>query len=227
MIPQGPLTMKKPSRSTAWVQALPFASLSDGAATGKVRHFKRRQYVAIGGDLGRFVWLVQAGRLRVESVSAGGTRRIHRLMGPGRLLGLELFERAAYDHDVVACTAVTLLEMSLQSVQSLAPTWGIADLPTRWRAECDAEAAWAAVATVGPARQRVLRLLQRVACDAGHDGEVDLPHRQDMSDLLGMTLETASRQLGQLQLEGVLTLYGPRRGQIHRRMLQTALLSFP
>ncbi|OYW27735.1 MAG: transcriptional regulator [Caulobacter sp. 12-67-6] len=57
------------------------------------------------------------------------------------------------------------------------------------------------------ARERVVSLLIDLANRTGADGELDVPmSRQDMADYLGVTIETVSRTLTQLQVDGVIAI---------------------
>ncbi len=57
------------------------------------------------------------------------------------------------------------------------------------------------------ARERVVGLLIDLADRTGAEGELDVPmSRQDMADYLGLTIETVSRTLTQLQTDGVIAI---------------------
>jgi CRP-like cAMP-binding protein len=55
----------------------------------------------------------------------------------------------------------------------------------------------------GSARQRLARLLLRLAGDGGHH-QVLLPSREDVGALLGITTETASRTVASFRREGLM-----------------------
>jgi CRP/FNR family nitrogen fixation transcriptional regulator len=55
--------------------------------------------------------------------------------------------------------------------------------------------------------ERVAGLLVDLAERTGAQGELDVPmSRQDMADYLGLTIETVSRTLTQLQADGVIAI---------------------
>jgi CRP/FNR family nitrogen fixation transcriptional regulator len=61
------------------------------------------------------------------------------------------------------------------------------------------------------ARERVVALLADLADRTGADVELDVPmSRQDMADYLGLTIETVSRTLTQLQSDGVIAMPSSR-----------------
>lgn len=110
------------------------------------------------------------------------------------------FERAAFDR-VLASTphvATRLLEMTLD--------------------ELDAARDWAVVLGRMTAREKVsaffLTLSRRLGKAEGHGVRFTLPlTREAMADHLGLTLETASRQVSALRRDGVLVTEG--RAQVH------------
>ena len=85
--------------------------------------------------------------------------------------------------------------------------------------ELDAAREWMLLLGRKTAREKIASLLAITArrasingdTDAGHV-EIDLPlTREAMSDYLGLTLETVSRQISALKKEGVIELNGKRR----------------
>ena len=73
------------------------------------------------------------------------------------------------------------------------------------------------------ARERVACFLMSIA-DRQAEEQVDLPMgRQDMADYLGLTIETVSRMLTQLQGEAIVEFPSSRRFQVRRRTALEAL----
>jgi CRP/FNR family transcriptional regulator, nitrogen fixation regulation protein len=65
------------------------------------------------------------------------------------------------------------------------------------------------------ARERVAAFLMALA--EGIDGQVELPMtRQDMADYLGLTIETVSRMLTQLQGDAIVEFPSTRRFQVRK-----------
>lgn len=177
------------------------------------------------GRAGDAVYTVRSGVVRFERFTARGDRRIVRLAGRGDLIGQEaLLQRPAAD-EAIACTEVELCRIPTALIEDLGR--GHEPLPrelmARWQDALEQAEAWVAELAAGPARRRLLRLLQRLGALSAADGTIWLPRREDMGAMLDMTIETASRQLSQLRREGVLTALPGRAARLHADALQQAI----
>ncbi len=179
------------------------------------------------GDAGSAVFTLRSGIVRFERVSERGERRIVRLAGCGDLLGQEvLLERNRAD-DAIACTPVALCRIPahvIDSLGTLRPAL-VRELMQRWQQALEDSHAWVAELGTGPARRRVLKLLHKLSEYAQPGAPIWLPKREEIGDMLHLTIETASRQISQLRREGVLAPAGSRRvAQIDVNALREALL---
>jgi len=68
----------------------------------------------------------------------------------------------------------------------------------RWQQALNEADAWLTQFTTGTARQRVARLLLRLACPAS-DHRLRLFGREDMAAMVGLTTETVSRTIAELR----------------------------
>jgi CRP-like cAMP-binding protein len=165
------------------------------------------------------------GIVRFERSTEHGDRRIVRLAGRGDLIGQEALLQRPYADEAVACTPVQLCRLPRHLVEELAaPPGGLPlELMQRWQSALDAAEAWVADLSTGPARRRVLRLLERLAGLAEPGQPVWLPRREEIGAMLDITVETASRMISQLRREQVLELAGPRGARVDRVALARAL----
>lgn len=177
------------------------------------------------GETGGAVYTIRAGIVRFERVTEGGNRRILRMASRGDLIGQEALLGLPYGDDAVACTAVELCRLPLSLVESLGDLktalWR--ELMGRWQRALDEAESWATELPAGSARRRVLRLLALLARHADDDGLLWLPRREEIGDMLGITVETASRQISQLRREGVLEPLPGRRARLDDSALHAAL----
>ena len=178
---------------------------------------------ARGGD-GGAMYTVRSGMVRFERYTEGGERRIVRLAGRGDLIGQEALLERPYSDDAIACTPVQLCRIPTALVDDMGAQRGALprELMLRWQKALDDAEAWVADLAAGPARRRVLRLLLRLAAHAEPGGLIWMPRREDIGDMLGMTFETASRQISSLRRDGVLTLLSSRSARLHHDALQRA-----
>ena len=173
---------------------------------------------------GSAAYTVREGIVRLERSSERGERRVLRLAGRSDMLGLEAMLGQSYAADAVACTEVSVCRIPRTLVEDLSRGRPevMMDLMKRWQRALDDADEWLTELCAGPARHRMLRLLLKLSEYAEH-GVVWLPSRLDMSAMLDMTIETASRLVSQLKREGVLDTPDQRHAVIHMDALLAAL----
>lgn len=177
------------------------------------------------GDTLGVVYTVRSGIVRFERVTEGGQRRIVRVAGRGDLIGQEALLRQPYRDDAVASTAVTLCRIPVPMVDELGSHQLelMRELMRRWQQALDDAETWSSELCAGPARRRVLKLLQLLQRHEDERGLVWLPRRDQMGDMLDMTVETASRIVSSLRRDGVLEALPPQHGRLQTQRLQAAL----
>jgi CRP-like cAMP-binding protein len=173
---------------------------------------------------GDALFTVRAGLVRFERITEAGTRRIVRLAGRGELIGHEALLGLPYADDAVACTPVQLCRIPAPLVDTLGRDHGALqrELMRRWQRALDDAQAWTAELTAGPARRRVLQLLLLLQRHADEDGRIWLPRREQIGDMLDMTVETASRHISRLRREGVLQPLPPQHARLQALRLHAA-----
>ncbi|NDY92969.1 Crp/Fnr family transcriptional regulator [Ideonella livida] len=173
---------------------------------------------------GQAAYTVRSGVVRLERLNERGERRILRLGGRGDTLGMEAMLGQSYAADAVACTEVEVCRLPRSLVDELTRDQVelARDMMRRWQRALDDADEWLTELCAGPARHRMLRLLLKLSEYA--DGQaVWLPSRLEMSAMLDMTIETASRTLAQLKREGVLEAPDQKHALIHMDVLLDAL----
>ncbi len=188
--------------------------------------FEPEQRLYAGGSLGVSAWIINAGIVRFERVTGAGERRITRVAGRGDLIGQEALLRLRFRDDAVACTPLILQHLPLNALGDGggAPAALAQALMQHWQAALDEAEFWASEVTTGSARRRVLQLLARLAAHTDAAGRVWLPKRDQMGDMLGITIETCSRCLSALRREGIVDLLPPRHAALDCSRLATALV---
>ena len=159
-----------------------------------------------------------------ERTNERGAPPILRLAGRSDLIGMEAMLGQSYAADAVACTEVQVCRLPRTLLDDLAreePSLML-DMMKRWQRALDDADEWLTELCAGPARHRMLRLLLKLS--EYSDGQaVWLPSRQEMSAMLDMTIETASRLVSALKREGVLDTPDQRHAVIHMDALLAAL----
>lgn len=227
------LMKTRPCTEAAWrvggapPKATPFDLSPLGAACvdAPAQAFEPEERVHAAGKLGTSVWVVHAGIVRFERVTATGERRITRIAGRGDLIGQEALLRLHFRDDAVACTPLSAHRLPLNALGdgNTTPAALAQDLMQRWQAALDESEFWASEVATGSARRRVLQLLARLAAHADDAGRVWLPKRDQMGDMLGIAIETCSRCLSALRRDGVIDLVPPRHTVLDNDRLADAL----
>jgi CRP-like cAMP-binding protein len=175
---------------------------------GSVKTFARDQEVFGEGESAELVYKVITGAVRTFRVLADGRRQICDFYLPGDVFGVELGDDRTATAEVVADTMLIVARRA-----------SVAGMPGAgaklWRhAARDLERTREHALTLGrrSACERVASLLLEMAERTGAKEALELPmSRQDMADYLGLTIETVSRTLTQLQGDRVIDAHGCRR----------------
>lgn len=173
---------------------------------------------------GAAAFTVRSGVVRLERTNERGERRILRLAGRGDTLGMEAMLGQSYAADAVACTEVEVCRLPRSLVEDLTKDQIelARDMMRRWQRALDDADEWLTELCAGPARHRMLRLLLKLS-EFADGSEVWLPSRLEMSAMLDMTIETASRIVSQLKREGILDAPDQRHAILHMPQLLAAL----
>lgn len=191
-----------------------FSELSDEALEGlhyrieDVR-LKPGQALYEADTPGRAVYSIRSGVVMLERLTPQGERRILRLAGMGDVIGLEALLGQTHASRAVALSDVAACALPAAQIQELCLTHRsfTQQLMGRWQRALDEADEWLAELSTGPARHRVLRLVLKFT-DYFGGSRIQLPMREDIGAMLGMTLETASRVVSTLRREGLLTAHG-------------------
>ena len=184
------------------------------------RNYEAGQTVVWSGDRMDFVASVVSGVATLTQTMEDGRRQMVGLLLPSDFVGRPGRDAAAYD--VVATTDLVMccfrkrpFEQMVESTPHIAGR-----LLQMTLDELDAAREWMLVLGRKTAREKIASLLAIIVRrDASlHFGEaksavtIDLPlTREAMSEYLGLTLETVSRQMSALKRDGVIVLEGKRR----------------
>ncbi len=174
--------------------------------------FDRDEEIFGEGETADFIYRVVKGAVRVTRLLDDGRRLISAFYLPGDVFGLEMGEAHS-------ATAEAIVESEIGLVKRVA----IDRAAGQDRATIDA--LWALTAReLRNAQDHLLMLGRRNAAEkvglflvdiaqrSGSGSEVLLPmSRLDIADFLGLTIETVSRTMTQLERDGIIAMQGCRR----------------
>lgn len=180
------------------------------AAIGRRRHLVRGQPLLWEGEAADLVATVAAGALKLTVSMPDGKEQIVGIAWPGDFIGRPYGQTMPYT--AIALGPVELCVFGRSSFENaLARDAGLATgLARRVLSDLDRARSFMLLLGRKNAGQRVAILLLEIASRIGNsnsDGVLPLPlRRQDMADILGLTIETVSRQLGRLVEAGLIAL---------------------
>lgn len=167
-----------------------------------------------------FVYQLIDGAVRTHKVLNDGRRQITGFHLPGELLGFEREDR--HRHTAEALTDMRMLIFRRRQIERLATAnadvacqlWSIAANRLHYAQDH--------MLLLGrrSALERVVSFLMEIDARLGATGTFILPmSRRDIADYLGLTIETVSRVITQLEDEGALLRAGGRQISLHRPQL--------
>lgn len=160
---------------------------------------------------------IVAGALKLTTTSRAGDEQIVGLSQTGDFIGRPFAERATFS--AVALGPVELCLFPREAFERFLEDQPALALGLLRRTLDDLDRARRLMLLLGrgTAEQRVAALLLGLAPGIATDRPFDLPFgRRQMADLLGLALETVSRQLSRLKRDGIIAFQGRRGVILHR-----------
>jgi CRP/FNR family nitrogen fixation transcriptional regulator len=158
---------------------------------------------------------VVSGAVRTMRLNSDGRRQIGDFYYPGDIIGLEVGDSYRFSAEALSDCVVRVIKRS--SLQALSGDGGLDR--TLWEAtRRELERTQEHLLMLGrkSACERVASFLRDVAQRVGSD-DVSLPMgRQDMADYLGLTIETVSRMVTQLQGSRIVEFANSRQFRVTR-----------
>lgn len=199
------------------------------AAAGRTRVLERGETLFGAGDENDACATLLSGALKVSAVDREGNEKILALVHPAGFVG-ELFAPFAH-HDVVALTTSRLCIFARADLTRAIETYPALARALLLRSEANVLASRSLLAMTGHAgaQPRLAALLHDFAAAASESSchlaeQFDLPlTRGEIANMLGLTIETVSRQIGQLEQLGAIRRSGKRGIAVRNAAQLTAI----
>ena len=188
-------------------------SISPKVATVR---FSRNTDIYREGDPAAQLYKVVSGAVRTCKFLANGRRQIGAFYLPGEIFGLETEERHLFSAEAVTDSEVLIIEPPIVPFGR----WDFEVACQVWALmRHELKRAQDRVLLLGrTAQERVAGFLLAMAERMQSSDQVELPmSRQDIADYLGLTLETVSRMLTQLESESTIAVLESKRIVLCRR----------
>jgi CRP-like cAMP-binding protein len=187
------------------------------ARMGPTMAFARNAEIFGEGEAADYLYKVASGAVRTYRVLADGRRQIGAFYLPGDLFGLETGEEHTFSAEAVSHAKIVVIKRSA--------LMGLAERDSEvarelWSHHC-ARVAACSGAPPSPhqtAKERVVGFLLEMAPHGAGGSQIELPmSRQDIADYLGLTIETVSRTLTELENTAAIELSTARRIVLRNR----------
>lgn len=215
-------------RNQAICSKLPKDVLADLTALAHRREARPQQAIIIDGDEWTSFANIESGVVKIVHRSSDGKDQILGLMFPGDFIGRPFGDKADYAFEAISHVVLcTFPRAGFETLLHRHPDLDAA-LLRHALDEIDEQRRWMTLLGHKKAEEKVASFLRMLAHRSGaiQPGEptpqLQLPlSRTEMADILGLTVETVSRQMTKLRSKGVIELQGAR--SIH--ILNSELLS--
>lgn len=186
------------------------------AAAGRTRTLRRGEMLFAAGDEEAACATLISGALKVSAVDQDGNEQILALVHPAGFIG-ELFAPFTH-HDVVALTESKLCTFAQRDIERAINDYPALARALLKRSQADLLASRSLLELTGnaTAEARLAALLHDFAAAASDSSchladQFELPlTRGEMANMLGLTIETVSRKLGELEDMGAIIRQGKR-----------------
>ena len=210
-------------RQTAARVARPVSPVGSRSITGQIEMmgaampFARNAEIYGENEQAEYVYKVLSGSVRTYKVLNDGRRQIGAFYLPGDVFGLEVGNEHTFSAEAVVDSKVLVIKRSVL-VALAARDHDVARKLWAMTAGELQRAQSHIMLLIKTAQERVAGFLLEMASRLPAGNEVDLPmSRQDIADYLGLTIETVSRTLTQLENAAAIAVPTSRRIVLRNR----------
>jgi CRP/FNR family nitrogen fixation transcriptional regulator len=184
---------------------------------GALMPFARNSEIYGENEPADYLYKVVSGAVRSYKVLVDGRRQIGGFYLPGDIFGLETGEEHTFSAEAITDCRIVVIKRSAL-VALAARDNEVARQMWELTARELQRAQGRMLVLIKSAQERVAGFLLEMAARAADGGAVELPmSRQDIADYLGLTIETVSRTLTQLEKSAAIELPSSRRILLRNR----------
>ncbi len=199
--------------NAALLRSIPTArTAAEAPALGSTRIVAKDEQIFTEGDRAAYFYKVVSGAVRTSKLLSDGRRQIDAFHLPGDIFGIESGDEHRFTAEALGPTTVIMYRRcSLETLASSDGAFAHQIVAAMMRS---LERAQDHMLLLGrkSAMEKIATFLLDMAERFAEDDHVDLPmSRTDIADHLGLTIETVSRSLTQLERQCVIELPAHRR----------------
>lgn len=184
---------------------------------GATMPFGRNAEIYGENEPAEYVYKVISGTVRTYKVLSDGRRQIGAFYLPGDVFGLEVGEEHTFSAEAITDSKILVTKRSAVVSLAARDSEVARQLWTMTAAELQ-RAQNQVMLLIKTAQERVATFLLEMAKRSAATTEIDLPmSRQDIADYLGLTIETVSRTLTQLENSAAIAVPSSRHIVLRNR----------
>ena len=198
---------------------LSLEKLQEINALVKSKAYKNGEIIYFEGDPGEYLYILESGLVKLSKIKKNGDEYILRLLKEGQFFGeLVLFKEEHHNSSAEAigdCQVCILHKKDLENLIKASPDLSyklLAAVTSRLnKTEVQLESI-----VLEDAKDKTIRLLNKLAKENSQKRQdgllIDLPLSRDgLASLIGISQETLSRKLSELQSDGILVIKGQKQ----------------
>ena len=164
------------------------------------------------GDPADAVYTVRSGVVKLVGVGVTDAPRIVRLLGRGAAIGIEGMEDQPYEHTAIAMRELSLCRIPIRLLKAVGddnPRFS-AGLTSKWREHAYWSERWIGGICSGQLKERAAAMIRLLIAISGDPPEaVRLPRTSDIAQILGCSVEGASRCMAGMKRSKLLVRVAP------------------
>jgi len=166
---------------------------------------ERGEYLYRANDHGSEVFTVRNGLLKLNHTLANGDQRIVSLVRASELTGMEALIGQPYRQDAIALQATEICKIPVKMLNTLVEsnTNMHRKLMERYESALSRAERWISDFSTGSAKQRISRLMLCMT-ENSDENQCYLTNREEISNILGLTVETTSRTMAEFKRQGLI-----------------------
>jgi CRP-like cAMP-binding protein len=205
----------QPPFAAAELRAAPVEELLE--TMGATLSFGRNQEIFGEGEPAEYLYVVKSGCIRTAKNLNDGRRQVGGFYLPGDILGLEAGQDHGFSAEAISPTTVRVVKRAAL-ISRIADDAAMASHLLKLTTNELRRAQTRVLLLIKSAQERVAGFLLEMAKRSPAAHEIELPMcRQDVADYLGLTIETVSRTLTQLETSCAIELPTSRRIVLRNR----------
>jgi CRP/FNR family nitrogen fixation transcriptional regulator len=159
-----------------------------------------------------YFYKVVSGAVRISKLLSDGRRQIGAFYLPGDVFGLETEDSHGFSAEAIGDSRILVVKRSAFLAKAMHDCRMVAEIWKQTMTHLHRAQNHMLLLGRKNAQERIVTFLLEMAARLSLTGEVELPmSRQDIADYLGLTIETVSRTLTQLERDGLIAIPASRR----------------